>query len=220
MKKASRAKIAAMGSSGRLQMSACVLLAAAVLAGCTSTGRESRNAFAVSGPLSAPVMKVCSGYGCILEDRFSFSQAETAELKALFEPATGPEGERLAIQKAIGRMEQMARRHLRYRPDIKKAYQKNAGKRGQMDCVDESLNTTSYLKFLDGRGFLKHHKPRRRFAERGFLVDGRYPHKSAVIVDAAGTEWTVDSWYEGDGSQPQIMRLRAWKKVRDSFQLG
>ena len=197
--------------------SVVLLLAGGVLAGCNSTGSVSQNSYAVS----APVLKVCSGYGCILEDRFSFSEPEVTELRGLFEGSgASPEAEREAIQRAIGRMEQMARRHLRYRPDVKKAYQINAGKRGQMDCVDESLNTTSYLKFLDGLGLFKHHKPRQRYAERGFIVDGRYPHKSAVIIDASGNAWTVDSWYEKDGAEPQIMPLKAWKKVRDSFRLS
>jgi len=196
------------------QRVALVLAGCASAVGCTSSATVSRATFAAS----PPQLSVCSGYGCILKDTFSFSIPEIEELGLILaQGASSPEAERGAVGKAIGRMEQMARGHLRYRPDVKKSYQKHAGKRGQMDCVDESLNTTGYLRFLHSKGFLKHHKPRRRYAERGLLVDGRYPHKSAVMIDAAGAQWTVDSWYDGDGSAARIMPLGAWKKVRDSF---
>ena len=127
------------------------------------------------------------------------------------------EAERQSIKQAIGYFERVARGHLRYKPDIKKAYQKNIGKRGQMDCIDESLNTTGYLKFIESRGLLKHHSVRKRYAARGLIVDGRYPHKSAVIDEINGPSWSVDSWYHADGVEPEIMKLSDWRRVRDSF---
>ena len=82
--------------------------------------------------------------------------------------------------------------------------------RGQMDCVDESTNTTRILKLLEQQGLLKHHKVMRR-ASRGFFADGRYPHFTAVLKDPSGREWVVDSWYEPAGGPPDIMPLEKWK---------
>ncbi len=187
----------------------------AALSGCSATTGQTSN-------FAAPpaTLKVCSGYGCVISEKFQPTESEIAEIRSIMiSGEADAAAERAAIKRAIGLFERTARKHLRYRPDVKKAYQKNIGKRGQMDCVDESLNTTGYLTFMQALGMLKHHKVRSRYAERGLIVDGRYPHKSAVIIDQSGTSWTVDSWYHADGIEPEIMRLSAWRKVRDSFQL-
>lgn len=169
-----------------------------------------------SGMVHAATMKICSGYGCILSDKMTFSGTQKRRLKAIMSKGFGSAAaERRALASAIATMEKMSRARLRYARDVKKSYQKHAGKRGQMDCVDESLNTTAYMKMLHANGWLKHHKPRRSYAERGFILDGRYPHKSAVMIDKSGKPWTVDSWYHGDGQKPQIMPLKKWRAVYD-----
>ncbi len=176
------------------------------------------NLSSVAHAASTNVIKVCSGYGCIISDHFSFTATDNEELiKSMTSSVGSAASERAAIAQTIGLMERKARSKLRYRPDIRKAYIKNSAKRGQMDCVDESLNTTAYLYHLYGLGLLKFHKPKRHYAERGFILDGRYPHKSAVITDQSGKRWTVDSWYGDDGQPAQVMEHAKWRKVRDSF---
>ncbi len=122
--------------------------------------------------------------------------------------------ERAAVSKAIGAMETFARGRLRYGVDKPKAPVRYNGIRGQMDCVDESLNTTAYLRYLHARGLLRHHRPRKHYAERGFILDGRYPHKSAVMIGADGKKWAVDSWYKSDGKPPVIKPLKQWYRDR------
>ena len=194
------------------KISSPILFATMALLGTTNFGASSAHA------ASSNVIKVCSGYGCIISDRFSFTVEDNQHLIKSMANSTGTaSGEREAIAQTIGLMERKARAKLRYRPDVRKAYIKNSSKRGQMDCVDESLNTTAYLKHLHALGLLKFHKPNRRYAERGFILDGRYPHKSAVITDQTGKRWTVDSWYGDDGQSAQVMEHAKWRKVRDSF---
>ena len=129
---------------------------------------------------------------------------------------SSPEAERRVVAKVIGVMENMTRSRIRFPQDVEKAYQRQNGRRGQMDCVDESLNTTAYLQYLFENGMLKYHKPRRYYAERGLLIDGRYPHKSAVMIESNGERWSVDSWYGKGGEPAQVMPLKKWRKVRDS----
>ncbi|MDD9910640.1 MAG: hypothetical protein OXR62_13240 [Ahrensia sp.] len=194
---------------------ALLIFGSILLSGCNATVSTTS-----THGLAVETLKVCSGYGCKISDTFQPSEEDVERLVAIMKDgAASPEAERTAIKRAIAEFETTARRHLRYQPDVKKAYQKHLGKRGQMDCVDESLNTTGYLAFMAHRGLLKHHRVRKHYAERGLIVDGRYPHKSAVIIDSAETVWTVDSWYHDDGVEPEIMRLSAWRKVRDSFSI-
>lgn len=200
----------------RLTLSALVVLSVA-LSGCTTAGGVRTSAYAAP----QATLKVCSGYGCQIADHFSLSENEFAQLATILKAGeTSPAEERAAIAEAVGWFERTARRHLKYQADEKKAYQRNIGKRGQMDCVDESLNTTVYLSFMQARGLLKHHRVRGHYAERGLIVDGRYPHKSAVIREKGGREWSVDSWYDANGERARIMPLAEWRQVRDSFSLG
>ncbi|MEL6784595.1 MAG: hypothetical protein AAFO61_09225, partial [Pseudomonadota bacterium] len=190
-----------------------ILAACAALVGCagrTVTGSVSENAYGAPALLS-----VCSGFGCIYKEKVAFSKREQARLQRIMgQPKTAAQ-ERKRIGRAVATMERMSRRKLRFHRDSAFAYQKHRGLRGQMDCVDESLNTTAYMAFLQSRGLLKHHKVIARYAERGFLLDGRYPHKSARIRENGGADWAVDSWYKADGKPPVIVPLKAWYKQRN-----
>lgn len=166
---------------------------------------------------SAPILRVCSGYGCVYKEKFQFTDTENAELRTIFSGVENAEEERARVSKAIGVMERMARHHLRYRPDKRLAEFKRSGTRGEMDCVDESLNTTGYLYYLHEQKLLRHHQPKKNYAERGFLLDGRYPHKSAVMTDTGtNIKWAVDSWKENDGNPAQVITLSSWYKERPS----
>lgn len=80
-----------------------------------------------------------------------------------------------------------------------------------MDCVDESTNTRALLLYLERRKLLRHHTVERNVT-RGFLIDGRYPHATAVLQDRSGKKWAIDSWYEPTGGAPDIRPLSEWLK--------
>jgi len=162
-------------------------------------------------------MKICSGYGCVISNQMTFGPDDFKTLSAIMNAGSGsPAAERKAIKSAISYMEKTTRNSLRYSADTAFSYQKHAGKRGQMDCVDESLNTTAYLKYLYKNGLLKHHTPISNYASRGLLIDGRYPHKSARMKQKGGQAWAVDSWKSNNGGQPEIMPLSVWYKDKNS----
>ena len=194
------------------------MAAAVLLAACTASSDNALNPGVSTYALKVQQMNICSGYGCIYSDKFAFTEADAVRLEQIMQKgADNASAERVAVAEAIGVMEEITLRRIRFGRDVEKAYQRNLSRRGQMDCVDESLNTTAYLKYLYKNGWLRHHKPRKHYAERGLLIDGRYPHKSAVMISADGTRWTVDSWYKAGGQPAQVMRLKDWRKVRDSF---
>jgi hypothetical protein len=81
-----------------------------------------------------------------------------------------------------------------------------------MDCIDTSRNTTSLLLVLEQLHLLRHHKVEGPEA-RGFLLDGRGPHATAVLLDTqSGREWAVDSWTHNYGERPDVLPLDEWKK--------
>jgi len=193
-----------------------------LLAGCSANTTDLQGTTqSYSTPQSVSVLKpmtICSGFGCMFKDKFQFTEAEKSILiETMKNGQATAQAERETVALVIGDMENMTRRKLRFGQDVEKAYQRQLNKRGQMDCVDESLNTTAYLDYLYKNGLLKFHKPRKFYAERGLLIDGRYPHKSAVMIEKSGTLWSVDSWYGKGGEPARVMPLKDWRKVRDSF---
>ena len=70
-------------------------------------------------------------------------------------------------------------------------------------------NTTTLLKLIESRGWLKHHKVGKTKA-RGFLLDLRYPHNTATVIENDnGEAWAIDSWIPANAEFPDIMPLEA-----------
>ncbi|MEZ5838943.1 MAG: hypothetical protein R3D02_00370 [Hyphomicrobiales bacterium] len=46
--------------------------------------------------------------------------------------------------------------------------------------------------------------------QRGFFLDGRYPHVTAVLVEKGGVPYAIDSWPGPNGATPEIKTLDAW----------
>ncbi len=195
-----------------LRLSGVAILSSALVA-CSGTVPKPGSTAGATYGAPSETLTVCSGYGCIIKDKLNFDDSVDQNIRQIMEGGRqSAAAERLALKKAIAFMETASRDKLRYSRDVEFSYQKNARKRGQMDCVDESLNTISYLKYLQARGLLHHHSPLSRYAERGLLVDGRYPHKSARMRDSQGIDWAVDSWKTANGGEPQIFLLAKWYK--------
>jgi len=122
--------------------------------------------------------------------------------------------ERGAIGRLIAWSERQAQRRLGLPRDNAKSTGFDLGP-GQMDCIDESTNTISFLQLLTARGLLKHHKIIGQ-RDRGFVVDFRLPHTTAVMKETDGKEWAVDSWYRAGGEAPVIIPLSEWLKKNDN----
>lgn len=84
------------------------------------------------------------------------------------------------------------------------------GHSSQQDCIDESTNATSYLLVAQKAHLLKFHSVQAP-AGRGFFLDGRWPHETAVIKEKSSKRlWAVDSWYKDNGGPPKIMNYEEW----------
>ena len=186
---------------------AAALAIMALLSGCSV---RSTSAYQAGGD----GITVCSGYGCVHRDNVALTEAELNRFAAIMGAATDAASEREAFGKVVSIQENIAQRRLRVKPDLGKAPQRGRNLRGQQDCVDESLNTLAMMRFLAARGLLRFHEPGPRYAERGLLLDGRYPHKSAWMTDNEGRRWVVDPWVKPTGGAPTIMTLERWRRER------
>ena len=186
---------------------AAILAFASLAVGCTSTSGE----YAVSSAGAAARFEVCHGFGCHFKSELDFGAADARRLSSIMAAgASSARAERAAVSKAVRYYEKRAAGVIGI-PDQPKSNASQYHRRGQMDCVDESTNTRSLLLYLERRGLLKHHTVDRNVT-RGFLIDGRYPHATAVLRDGSGEKWAIDSWYEPAGGPPDVRPLSEWVK--------
>ncbi len=174
-----------------------------------------------AGPAAAQVsattpktIQVCHGYGCAFRSRLVLSSADGARFRSIMSAgAASAAAERAALGRAVSYYEKRAGQATGYQDKPKTDI--GNPERGQMDCVDEATNTRNLLVYLKERGMLRHHKVERNVS-RGFFLDKRYPHFTALISDSSGKKWVVDSWYKPMGGAPDIMPLEQWK-LRGQF---
>lgn len=154
----------------------------------------------------------CHGYGCRHISDVSLSAEDRRAIKAVFTPRPAtPDKERMAVAQAIGVFETRVGEATGTDSDIRGTFRK-LGPR-QLDCVDESTNTTIYLSILQESGLLRFHEieaPTTRLP----VIDywGRWPHQTAVIRETGSkTRYAVDSWFHDNGAPAEIIPLDKWK---------
>jgi hypothetical protein len=183
-----------------------VILLPLLAGGCATSQVGSHNA---PRPVQTK-FTACHGYGCKFETQIPIAPAVSDRFSAIMASgAQSPEAERAAISKAVLYFEDLSMQRIGVR-DLPKSPAYGSDKNGQMDCIDESTNTRHLLLYLQSRGLLKHHKVQSNVS-RGFLLDGRYPHWTAVVSDPSGKKWAVDSWFEAGGGAPDIVPLDYWR---------
>jgi hypothetical protein len=165
-------------------------------------------------PPSPSSVAICHGFGCKYRDELGLTPQDWKTLAAML--ASG-KANAAAERKAIGTAGAWFDR--RFGPvagttgHVARANRYYMFDKRQMDCVDSSRNTTSLLLVLEQLKLLRYHEVAEPVA-RGYLIDGRPPHVTAVLVEkATGTEWSVDSWTRGYGQAPEIMQLAQWKTL-------
>jgi hypothetical protein len=153
---------------------------------------------------------VCFDHSCTSIVTDSLSQDEWRLVTAVLRnPAWTAADERLAIAQSIAVFEGIVGRHTGTYRDRGRNLP-GFGQPGQLDCIDESTNTTTYLRLLERGGLLRHHRVLERSTRFGLFVG--MPHTTAVIEETGtGDRYAVDSWFLDNGRPPYIAKLGAWK---------
>lgn len=161
---------------------------------------------------------VCYDNGCSSLDYLGLTPQRWEQLRALFFPlAETAAEERERVRAAIALMEAFVGKATGTWQDKGGTF--NFGITGQMDCIDESINTSLYLTMFHKYGMLRHHQVHDR-ATRGWFFFG-WPHTTAVIREhARNALWAVDSWFLDNGEPPFILPLGVWKKGWDPRDCG
>ncbi|RAH97676.1 hypothetical protein DLJ53_27915 [Acuticoccus sediminis] len=182
-----------------------------LLAGCADLSNGKPDAWYTARGAIAPResgrVVVCHGFGCNLKTAYHFTPADFAKMRRLIGNGDAAQ-EREGVRRMIAWAEKRVAPTVGSGDDIGGLDLFNAGEAGQMDCIDEATNTTSYLLVAQEAGLLRHHHVGRPVA-RGYFLDGRYPHATAVLIGKTGS-WAVDSWPYRNGALPDVMPLDEW----------
>lgn len=164
-------------------------------------------------PPSGNRIIACHGYGCSRRAALSVDDSLLKRSGALLRAGrSSPHAERKALSEIIGAYRAYLAASFGGPPDAPRSPPGMSGRNGQMDCVDETANTTSLLLVLQEQGLLSHHRVERP-QSRGLFIDGRYPHVTAIIAERqTGQEWAVDPWDKLPGQHSDILPLDQWRQ--------
>jgi hypothetical protein len=188
--------------------------ACAALAGCAGA-QDYVDAFAAPSPTVAEVT-ICHGYGCRWMTNVRVEPSAQVEFADLFKPpSSNAAEERARLGRAIALFEikvgvAIGTGNDRYAATT---FNKNNDP-GQLDCIDETVNTTTYLRLLSGLGLMKFHvvgDAAQRGSISGFAFND-FVTNTAVIVDRkTGAQFAIDSYFYANGREPKIMPLAEWR---------
>ena len=167
-------------------------------------------AFALDPHPTLDRIPVCYNYGCAVRQVIGISQTDWGGVAGWFYPAaTAAAQEREQIRHAIGWIEVLVGRQTpTHRDKGRNPY--DVQWPGQLDCIDESLNTTTYLRLLQAEGLLKWHRVLDRVRRRTF-VDQHWAGQIEQIN--TGKRYVVDSWFLDNGTLPYVQKLDDWADV-------
>lgn len=154
---------------------------------------------------------ICHGHTCRYISEVSLDAAEWTSIRSLFESAADTPGrERELIAAAIARFETIVGARTGTDANLGGNFA-GLGLPGQMDCIDESTNTTVYLTMLQNNDLLRWHRVDYRSTRA--ITYFNYPHSTAVIRELeTGKRYAVDSWFEDNGHPPHIVPMSLWRR--------
>ena len=155
-------------------------------------------------------LEICQGGGCYDATQTSLSDADWLPITQIFSPlANNAEEERIKISQAIGALEDIVGKKIGTSTDLAGTFD-NSDYKGQQDCNDEAINTTTYMRLLQQAGYISFHTIEDT-RTRNFFFTG-WPHTTAVIHEnATGARFAVDSWFYDNGHPATVVPFAVWK---------
>ena len=155
---------------------------------------------------------ICMGGGCAEIRHVSLTEQEWLVISSIFAQTAGtPDAgqERDMISRAIAALEKIVGDKTGTATDLAGTFG-NSDHPGQLDCNDEAINSTTYMRLMRQKGLIKLHEVE-DMRTRNFFFTG-WPHSTAVIHDIATKErYAVDSWFYDNGHPATIVPFSQWK---------
>lgn len=152
---------------------------------------------------------VCFDFACKTRQEVSLTSEEWRQVEAPFLLNANAWEERERIRDAVALLESLVGLYTPTHRDVARNIPPGqlADLSGQMDCIDESINATTYLKLLEERSLLRFHTVTDRAYRRSLLTQ----HWAAQIIEVqSGRRFVIDSWFRDNGEPPFIVEGESW----------
>ena len=154
--------------------------------------------------------EVCHSGGCAESNQLSIDDIEWRSVAQIFSvKASNAAEERAQVAKAIGEIERIVGAKNGTSTDLAGTFD-SGNTPGQLDCNDEAINTTTYMRLLKANGLMQFHDIEDT-RTRNFFFTG-WPHTTAVVREIqSGERFAVDSWFYDNGHAATIVPFAQWK---------
>jgi len=156
--------------------------------------------------------EVCYDFGCRTKAEINLSNEEWQSVQEIF-TADNPIDERKQMKLAVARMEVLAGQYSPIHQDLAmnmpvlQSAADALNYSGQLDCIDESINTTLFLQMFSDHGWLQFHSVLDRAYRRSFITQ----HWAAQVEDRlSGERYVIDSWFDENGALPVLVSSKRW----------
>lgn len=162
---------------------------------------------------SIDTFDICTGGGCAEVKHIALSADEWEQVVDVFAVEDDAEmdakQERQLIAAAIGELEKIVGAKTGTASDRAGTFD-NSHYPGQLDCNDEAINSTTYMRLMRDNGLIQLHEIE-DMRTRSFFFNG-WPHSTAVIREVAtGDRFAVDSWFYDNGFPATVIPFAIWK---------
>ena len=155
----------------------------------------------------------CHGFSCAVPSRVVLRPADWRRVHAIFTPpAKDAATERRHIAAAVALMQRLVgaqtgtSAHQWTHKDM--MILPNLGDPTQLDCIDEAVNTWTYMTMMERAGLFRFHSVA-ELAYAGLPTDTN-PRNTAVLKEKTGGYYAVDASLVDGGEPPLVMRLAVW----------
>jgi hypothetical protein len=161
---------------------------------------------------SPPPFEACTDYHCDILKPVTLRPDAWREIRTLFSATRSAVEERQQIRAAIARFEQLVGEQTDNWRDLPEN-DGEGSETGQLDCIAESINTTTYLQLMARDNLLKWHRVEERQRRNPWLFN---IHWTATLMDIRTRQrYAVDSWFFANGQAPVIQPIEAWLSGQD-----
>jgi hypothetical protein len=163
-----------------------------------------------SDPYPSPQnLTLCEGYSCRFGTHVALSTEEWAQVKAVFEPpAHDAATERDQVARAVQTLDLLAARHAGTAVQQRRDWM-NKGDPTQIDCVDHTVNTVTYLRLFVKAGLLRWNHPGPS-AHRGSIIGWDVANTAVLVENEGARGYSIDTALGDVGLAPYVVPVEQW----------
>jgi hypothetical protein len=166
--------------------------------------------YADPNPTLASILE-CHGFNCSETSRAALKRDAWRHVEALFVPrAKDAQTERRQVAHAVALIQLLVGQQTGTAAHQWTHHDKeilpNLGDPSQLDCIDEAVNTWTYLTLMERDGLLHFHQVA-KLSYAGSPID---PRNTAVLQEIDGPYFAIDASLVDVGVPPPIIPLESW----------